>query len=96
MINSNPCRGTACRAPTVESFGNPLNNSLPTIVRSFKSAVTLHINRVRFTPGEPVWQSNYYEHIIRDDEELNEIRDYILYNPEKWVLDPENSISHRL
>jgi REP element-mobilizing transposase RayT len=75
------CRGTARRAPTSERFGNPVSGSIPTIIRSFKSAVTKRINEHRNTPGRYVWQRNYYEHIIRNDIELNEKRQYIKNNP---------------
>ncbi|MGC8950794.1 MAG: transposase, partial [Chloroflexus sp.] len=44
----------------------------------------------RGTPGASVWQRNYYEHIIRNDESLNRIRDYIITNPVRWHLDREN------
>ncbi|MFQ5686668.1 MAG: transposase, partial [Candidatus Scalindua sp.] len=37
-----------------------------------------------------VWQRNYYEHIIRNEKELNKIREYIMYNPLKWLLDRKN------
>jgi REP element-mobilizing transposase RayT len=37
-----------------------------------------------------LWQRNYYEHIIRDDKELQAIREYIRYNPLKWDEDKEN------
>ncbi len=53
------------RAPTGENFGKPIPGSLPTIIRSYKSATSLRINYLRRTPGVPVWQRNYYEHIIR-------------------------------
>ena len=81
--------GTACRAPTVESFGCPVAGSLPTIVRSFKSAVTKRINELRENRGAPVWQRNYYEHVIRDENDLHSIRQYIADNPVKWA-DDEN------
>jgi len=84
------CRGTACRAPTVERFGKPVVNSLPTIVRSFKSAITNRINKLRRTPGAAIWQRNYYEHIIRNEYKLNKIRQYIQNNPLSWHLDREN------
>jgi hypothetical protein len=45
---------------------------------------------MRGTPGLPVWQRNYYEHIIRNDDELARIREYIVDNPLKWELDREN------
>ena len=40
-------------------------------------------------PGK-LWQRNYYEHIIRNEEELNKIREYIINNPVRWVEDEEN------
>ena len=84
-------RGTACRAPTqVEQFGHPVAGSIPTVIRSFKSAVTKRINEIRNTPGAKVWQRNYYEHIIRDEGELKRMREYITNNPVQWELDREN------
>jgi REP element-mobilizing transposase RayT len=37
-----------------------------------------------------IWQRNYYEHVIRNEYDLNEIRKYIIENPLKWALDEEN------
>ena len=85
-----PCRGKARLAPTGGRFGRPKPGSLPTIIGSFKSAVTKRINRLRHTPGFPVWQRNYYERVIRNDRELNAIREYIQNNPRNWEQDPEN------
>jgi hypothetical protein len=56
----------------------------------FKSAATERINALRGTPSAPVWQRNYYEHIIRDEKSLNRIRQYIAENPLRWHLDAEN------
>ena len=78
------------RAPTVEQFGKPVPGSIPTIVRAFKSAVTKRINQLRGTPGAPVWQRNYYEHIIRTERTLIAIRRYIIENPARWSLDRYN------
>ena len=90
-------RGTARRAPTRraptdhapihEQFGKPVAGSIPTIVRAFKSAVTRHINIARNTPGVPVWQRNYYEHIIRNEKSYLKIAQYIRNNPTQWELD---------
>jgi REP element-mobilizing transposase RayT len=66
--------GTALRAHTIEQFGKPVSGSLPTIIHSFKSTVTKQINQLRNTPGSSVWQRNYYEHIIRNEDGLNRIR----------------------
>jgi putative transposase len=68
----------------------PVPQSIGALMAGFKSAVTKHINEIRHTPGVAVWQRNYYEHIIRADDELLEVRQYILANPAKWALDREN------
>ncbi|SRR5712692_5457215 len=57
--------------------------SLGAIVRAFKSVSAKRINRLCCTPGAPVLQSNYYERIIRNEEELSAIRQYIRDNPAK-------------
>jgi len=64
--------------------------TLGQIVAYFKYQNAKQINQIRNTPGIPVWQRNYYEHIIRDDRELQAIREYIRYNPIKWNEDEEN------
>jgi len=69
----------------------PLRATLGQMVAYFKYQSTKHINIMRGTPGIPVWQRNYYEHIIRDDESLNRIREYIINNPMQWALDRENT-----
>lgn len=64
--------------------------SLGAIIGNFKSITTRRINQVRKTPGQSVWQRNYYEHIIRNDQDLNDIRQYILDNSANWLEDIEN------
>jgi hypothetical protein len=61
------CRGTACRAPTVEGFGKPVKASLPTIIRSFKSTSTHQINKLDRRKGISIGHRNYHEHIIRNE-----------------------------
>jgi putative transposase len=78
------------RAPTRESFGKPVSGSIPTIVRAYKSAVTYVVNAAENMRGSSLWQKNYYEHIIRNDRELNNIGWYILNNPLNWQLDRDN------
>ncbi|HEY6952566.1 MAG TPA: transposase [Bacteroidota bacterium] len=84
------CRGTSRRAPTSEAFGKPTRDSIPTIIRLFKSSSTKRVNELRGTPGFPLWQRNYYEHVVRDEKDLDRIRDYILTNPLRWPADDEN------
>ena len=63
---------------------------MPEIVRAFKTFSARRINEARGAPGTAVWQRNYYERVIRDDRELNAIREYIQTNPLRWHLDKEN------
>ncbi|MFH1670339.1 MAG: transposase [Patescibacteria group bacterium] len=87
--------GTARRARTAHPpahppalprhFGKPISHSLPTIVGSFKSAVTRRINELRDSPGAGIWHRNYCEHVVRDIHDLNRIRAYIAQNPQKWL-----------
>lgn len=72
-----------------EQFGKPTRGTLPTIIRSFKSATTKRINEIRNSQGEPLWQRNYYERVIRDEEELIRIREYIYNNPARWPQDED-------
>ncbi|MGD9488190.1 MAG: transposase [Calditrichaceae bacterium] len=61
--------------------------SLGAIMQNFQSITSRKINKIRKTPGARLWQRNYYEHIIRDENELNRIRQYIIENPLKWQDD---------
>jgi len=72
-------QGAASSAPT-----------LGDIIRAFKSISAIQGNRLLLRTGVPLWQRNYYEHIIRDDNSLNRIREYIITNPMRWELDREN------
>lgn len=59
-------------------------------MQNYKSVSVRKINALRGTPAEAVWQRNYYEHIIRDDDDLARIREYIAANPSRWAEDREN------
>jgi len=65
-------------------------HGLPEIVRAFKSFSARRINRLHRTDGIPVWQRNYYEHIIRNERKLDNITRYIESNPSMWNDDDEN------
>ena len=71
-------------------FHTPLRSpskSIGAMVRGYKSSVTTQINILRNSPQFPVWQRNYYEHIIRNDESYETIKNYILNNPSNWIND---------
>ena len=63
---------------------------LPEIVRQFKTFSAKRINKLCNTPTTHVWQRNFYDHIIRSEDELTRIREYIINNPMKWDLDRNN------
>jgi REP element-mobilizing transposase RayT len=71
--------GAASSAPT-----------LGEVMRAFKSLSGIEGNRLLGRSGNPFWPRNYYEHVVRDDEELNQIREYIINNPAMWNSDPDN------
>ncbi|MEQ8537268.1 MAG: transposase [Coleofasciculus sp. D1-CHI-01] len=86
-------------APTKSTTSAKFNHQpskiygLPEIVRGFKTFSSRRINQLRSQSGISVWQRGYYEHIIRHEESLTAIRDYILKNPWNWQNDdlhPEN------
>ena len=68
------------------------SGSLGAIIQNYKSVTSRQIYLMRFTPGKPVWQRNYYERIIRDELEMSRIHDYIIANPVNWSTDPENLV----
>jgi REP element-mobilizing transposase RayT len=63
---------------------SPKSNSISTIIRSYKSAVTKHANRLGLDFG---WQSRFYDHIIRDEKSFGNISNYITNNPLNWNKD---------
>lgn len=87
--NTNDFNGTRHAVP-LRKFGVPMSNSLSSIIGSYKSAVTKHINKSSTRFNGSIWQRNYYDHIIRDDTDLNRIRMYIQNNPINWHKDALN------
>jgi REP element-mobilizing transposase RayT len=60
------------------------------LIGAFNTGSTKRINEINNAPGAILWQRNYYEHIIRNEDELNRIRVYIGQNHTKWEFDREN------
>jgi len=85
-LTSNNESGRIQYAPANDKFKSP-SQSLGAIIRGFKSAVTKRIRDFTGDPEIKIWQRNYYEHIIRNDFDLQNIRNYIELNPLKWELD---------
>ena len=63
----------------------PAPTPLPELMRQLKSFSARRINQFRGTPGAPLWQRGYYEHVIRSQQDLDEAAEYILGNPGRWV-----------
>jgi REP element-mobilizing transposase RayT len=89
------CRGAINRAPTTEIHGgatgiyNPMGkNTLGEIIRWFKGRAAYEIRKIGYDGF--FWQSRFYDHIIRNSDELNRIRKYIQKNPQKWQQDRNN------
>jgi len=80
-------RGAASSAPTGMGGGAA---TLGHVVRAFKSISAIEANKILGQSNRPFWQRNYYEHIIRDEEELSVLRQYIRDNPGNWLDDPDN------
>ncbi|MGI2902330.1 transposase [Tolypothrix sp. VBCCA 56010] len=64
--------------------------TLGQIVAYYKYQTTKIINQIDDTPGHRVWQRNFYDRIIRREQALHTIRQYIITNPNRWVKDPHN------
>ncbi len=65
-------------------------HGLSEIIRGFKTWSARRINQIQNTSGTPLWQRSFYDHIIRDDDDLNRIRGYIMENPLTWNQDRNN------
>jgi len=62
-------------------IGGPSPQSLSILIAQFKATTTRRINEIRGTPGQKIWQRNYYDRIIRNEVELDKERRYIRNNP---------------
>jgi len=71
-------------APTIKHY------ALSEMIRQLKTFSAKRINELRRDIGVCVWQRNYYEHVIRDENELTRVREYIAGNPLEWDSDEYN------
>jgi len=87
IIMDDPVGATSRRPHTGAGFPRPY---LGNVVAYFKYESAKRINKLSTTPGAPLWHRGYYDHIIRDDRSLDQIRDYIIENPQRWSSDKQN------
>lgn len=80
--------GHALILPGQQRFQNIGKNTVSSIIGSYKSAVTKHARRLGY---EFEWQSRFYDHIIRNQQSFERIKQYIINNPIKWEMDKFNS-----
>jgi len=90
VINGSGYVGAHGRAPLRDQCLYRKPKSLSSFMAGFKSSVTKRINEMCNTPGKPVWQRNYWEHVIRNGNSYETIRRYIMENPLHWAQDGEN------
>ena len=76
-------------AERVEAFGSPRAVSVPTIVRSFKSAVSQRARKLLGQASARIWQRNYFERVIRNEREFHKVRHYIAQNPACWEFEKD-------
>jgi REP element-mobilizing transposase RayT len=69
-------------------FGALQAGSLPAVIHAYKAALTRWCRKSNHR--DFAWQPRFYDHIIRNEKSLNEIREYIINNPWQWELDKEN------
>jgi REP-associated tyrosine transposase len=66
------------------------NMLLSKIIGFYKMKTAKQINILRNTPSKPVWQRSFYDHVIRNEKDLERTREYIINNPENWKDDLKN------
>jgi putative transposase len=71
------------------------NGSLGRIIQAFKSSTTVRyaegVDKYGWKPfNKRLWQRGYYEHVVRNSEDLRLIREYISYNPSRWFVEKES------
>ena len=74
--------------PLRHKYQHVIPKSIGSIIRAYKSMVSHWCRNNGHNYFR--WQRNYYEHVIRNEDDLDEIREYIVNNPLKWHLDSEN------
>lgn len=97
LVGADPSVCPSAGEPVRQAKGERTDSSLPKIIQWFKTMTANEYLRIikeqnlKQVSGR-LWQRNYYEHIIRSEESLNKIREYIVANPWQWELDLENPL----
>lgn len=96
-LKADPAYPDAVATGKARKFGDAVAGSLSTLLGSYKSSVTQKAINRRLLPSPPLWQDNFYDHIVRNNHasarvvenslSLERIRSYILINPARWLED---------
>lgn len=86
-LSGNPIPDSPPNSSSERNKFAPQSNNLASIIRGYKSAVTVGARKI--IPGF-AWQPRFYDHIIRNETELNRIREYIANNPQNWGSNSNN------
>ena len=92
-VNDEIARARSCAPLPMETSGHRIQivpKSLGAFMNGFKGSVTTRISTLRNTRGNPIWQRNYYERVIRNERELSATQDYIQINITHWAEDGEH------
>ena len=76
-------------------FDGVMSFDLSAVIQAYKSLSTRGVNAMLGSPGGHLWHRGFYEHIVRNDADLDRIRQYIAENPIRWALDEENPARSR-
>jgi len=96
IVGADPC--VRPKMSGADGTGAHTGAPLQTIIQWFKTMTTNEYIRAVKEHGwarfeKSLWQRNFYEHIIRNEDDLDDIREYIAYNPSKWATDSENPLT---
>ena len=89
-VSTNAIVNTNVIANTIADTNITKRYSISEIIRGFKTFTARKINDFLNTQGKTFWQSRFYDNVIRDKDELNRIRKYIVNNPVSWLNDRNN------
>jgi putative transposase len=90
--HASPDKGIVLRARHASPLRKSKKGTLSTIIGSYKSAVTKRINQHLKTAGQSIWQRSFYDRVIRDEDDLHNLCNYIHYNVSKWMEKRDKNI----
>ncbi len=89
-ILGKPCDGVETPGEVISPLRGTGKHTLGQILAFYKYQTTKSINVIYNSPGNKIWQRNYWEHVIRNENSLHKIREYIRNNPCDWATDDDN------